>query len=366
MTRIITVIFCMLFFAAQAQEKNTFIKAAIKGLEAGRKVYLKTGNVIVDSTVTKAGGFRLDLAIPEGKGSSYCLLLGRPEYTGTTLWLYLEKGTVTITGNGPLFTDVVLSGPSFIDDLNDYNRSIQATDDRLKEVWKKAQTAREQKDQAAVSEMSRQAIFNDSIKNALTTQWIGMHPASPVSVYLLSSLFYYNRNINIQEGPFKKLLPVAKNNLLAKKLQEQVMANDLNGIGKTAPDLAKPDTLDKMVSLKDLRGKYVLIDFWASWCHPCREETPYLREAIQQYGEKGFIIMSVSIDKDKEKWLAAVRKDQMAWVNVLDPATNRADGILDGYYTPTVPTNLLIDPRGIIIARNLRGKALGKKLSEIF
>lgn len=363
----LAILVCLVPFCLQAQQPNVHIKAEIAGLEAGKKVYI--ANFFykpVDSTETTANGFQFNFYIPEGEGDSYILQFGKANgMPNTTLLLYLEKGTVTIKGNGPMFNEVQVSGPGFIKDLNNYHEYIRSTVTTMDQLNKQVDIARKQKDTTAIQQLYAQIRVADSIQRALTTQWITKHVSSPISVYLLDTRYYYS-GVDKQEALFKKLLPAAKNNAIGKKMQEQVLINDMNGIGKIAPGLVLKDTAGKQVSLKDFNGKYVLLDFWASWCVPCRQETPFLQQAIKQYGDKNFTIISVSIDTDTLKWMKAVRHDDMQWTNLIDPATNRSNGVLHGYYVPTVPTNLLIDPKARIIARNLRGKELGKKLKQVF
>ena len=357
---------CILPLCLQAQQENVHIKAAINGLEAGKKIYLTDwNNHYLDSTTSVANGFQLDYPIPEGEGNSFALKFGRLNgMPNTTLNLYLEKGTVTINGNGPMFNEVQLSGPSFIDDLNNFDRYIQATKTALHQLYPQIETANKNRDSITLSKLYAQTRQQDSLENRLTNQWIEKHTSSPISTYLLTSRFFYRR-IETQTPLFKKLKPAAINNALGKKLKEQVLSNDLNGIGKTAPGLALSDTAGKQVALKDFKGKYVLLDFWASWCHPCRQETPFLKKALQQYTGKNFTIVSVSIDTDTAKWVQAVRKDDMQWTNLIDPSVNRINSVLHGYYVPYVPTNLLIDPNGRIVARNLRGEEVAKKLEKV-
>jgi peroxiredoxin len=136
-------------------------------------------------------------------------------------------------------------------------------------------------------------------------------------------------------------------------------------IGKKAPELTLPDVNGKNVSISSFRGKYLLVDFWASWCQPCRAENPNVVAAYNQYKNKNFTILGVSLDKKKENWLQAIKEDQLKWTHVSDLAFWDSKAVTTFGFTG-IPYNVLIDPDGTIIAEGLRGEELESKLHEIF
>ncbi|SEW19480.1 TlpA disulfide reductase family protein [Chitinophaga arvensicola] len=135
-------------------------------------------------------------------------------------------------------------------------------------------------------------------------------------------------------------------------------------VGQVAPDFTLPDPSGKMISLNSFRGKYVLVDFWASWCGPCRQENPNVVKAYQQYKGKNFTILGVSLDKTKDKWQEAIKQDGLAWSHVSDLKFWDSK-VVPLYGLNAIPTNFLLDPQGKVIASNLRGPALEAKLQEV-
>ncbi len=205
--------------------------------------------------------------------------------------------------------------------------------------------------------------------------WINKKPNSAVTAYAL--LAYAAQPVwtprkKMQPEDIERLfikLPISLQNLPSlMKLKDELMVSKATGPGKPFIDFTLRDTSGRQVSLSDFKGKYVFLDFWASWCAPCRKENPNVVKQFNKYKDKNFTVLSVSLDKPeaRQAWLNAIHKDQIGmWTHVCD--LNGFDGeVANGYCVKSIPTNFLIGPDGKFIARNLYGDALDKELSKIF
>ncbi len=191
---------------------------------------------------------------------------------------------------------------------------------------------------------------------------------SPVVLVALQEFADYGRaNYNEFEAAFNSVAVQYQTLPSAIALKQRIFTNAFTAIGAIAPNFTQNDTLDKPVSLSAFRGKYVLLDFWASWCGPCRKENPNLVKSYNQFKDKGFTVLSVSLDQPgkKDAWLKAIHDDQLTWTHVSE-LTFWKNTAAKMYGVTGVPSNFLIDPQGKIIAKNLRGEELNKKLVEIF
>ncbi|MEJ7912171.1 MAG: TlpA disulfide reductase family protein [Chitinophagaceae bacterium] len=224
--------------------------------------------------------------------------------------------------------------------------------------------ASENKDTIQAEQLYNEYKKVDSLKTLLAMQWVLKHPASSINAYVLYIDVRDKTSIEKLETALNSLSSKAKANMFGKELQDIVDATKATAIGKIAPHFTQNDTLGNPVSLHDFRGKYLLIDFWASWCIPCREENPSLIKAFKKFKDKGFPIISISLDNDKDNWVKAIRKDNLLWTQVSD-LKFWDNEIARQYNIHSVPQNFLLDPNGKIIAKNLRGDDVEKKLSEL-
>jgi peroxiredoxin len=211
--------------------------------------------------------------------------------------------------------------------------------------------------------------LNDSSKktqDVLLEKFISAHPRSFAAMYLLNNMIAGMSLANAQRL-YALLDNTYKSSYYGQSVAKFIATKNTTAVGKVAPDFQQPDTTGKIVRLSNFRGQYVLLDFWASWCVPCRQENPNVVACFKRYHDEGFTVVGVSLDQadKKEAWLNAIHRDGLQWTQLSDLSFwNNAAAKL--YGVQAIPQNFLIDPQGKIIAINVRGEELQHTLEKLF
>jgi thiol-disulfide isomerase/thioredoxin len=205
------------------------------------------------------------------------------------------------------------------------------------------------------------AVFKDSVMRV----YVAGHPQSVVTAFLIHQNYILYPDYKMAGELYARLSDKVKNSLYARRILQYLEADSRTGIGKPAPGFALNDSSGHLLSLSSFKGQYVLIDFWASWCGPCRKENPFLVKAYNRFHAKGLEIISISLDENRQAWLDAILKDSLPWIHLSD-TKGFAGPVPDMYGIKAIPRNLLLDTTGRIIAKDLHGEALEKKLEGIF
>lgn len=212
-----------------------------------------------------------------------------------------------------------------------------------------------------------------------TAKTINEDPANPANILLMSNLlpmmgydFWDEENLVLLQKLHKGFEDAYPDHPMTKNIGGQVARIEKDykqhvdfSVNKIAPEITMEDPDQTQRSLSDLRGKYVLIDFWASWCGPCRKENPNVVRTYEKYKDKGFEIFSVSLDEDKKRWENAIAADGLVWENHVSDLKGWKSDVVSLYGFEGIPHTVLIDPEGKIIATNLRGPALEQKLKDV-
>ncbi|WDF77133.1 TlpA disulfide reductase family protein [Mucilaginibacter sp. KACC 22773] len=366
-----------IFMAPAILRAQTFtytVKGKVGALPATAKAYLMrsiAGSNQTDSTAIKNGSFSFKGKIDQPE-SAYLIInkkgtgINIPEISYTSL--YLEKGLIHVTSPGLLDKARIAGGLLNTDNA----KLIQALTPST------AKTAALEKEYQAASEEQRKSKeFSEAIdkkssalrqeQKAVYLEFIKGNPNSLVSLFALKIYAGAVPDVAQVEPVFNTLSVSVRSSKMGTEYGAEIARMKRTAIGAIAPDFTQTDTSGRAVSLHDYKGKYVLLDFWASWCGPCRAENPNVVKNFNAYKDKGFTVLGVSLDQPnaKDKWVKAVHDDHLEWTQVSDLKgwKNEAAQL---YAVKAIPQNFLIGPDGTIIGKDLHGDGLSKKLAEIF
>ena len=333
------------------------------------------GQIIIQEIKNGSFGWQDTVKLKSNYTYSKAIKLSEPGYYKINFFnrqvvdfiLYKSNIQINVDGNDPRGFVEVLGSPE-IEVIKKAQVIMQEAERspvivQLNEDFNKAAQA---KDEKKIAEL--QATYQNEIKKThdKLAEFLKSQPASLGTINLLQGNIldrdqYFDTYLAVSEKLKKEWPDYA----VSKEFVASVDRMKSLAIGQPAPEISLPDTTGKVVKLSSMKGKYVLLDFWAKWCGPCRQENPNVVRAYHKYKDKGFTVFGVSLDRSKQDWMNAIKQDGLVWTHVSDLKYWQSEAAKT-YNITGIPFSLLLDPNGVIIAKNLRGAALDNKLNEIF
>lgn len=316
--------------------------------------------VVEDSVLIVDKGFTLtgNIGLPElfylsiGNGKSYVRVFAE------------AAAKINITANADSLNKATVTGSSIHDKFEVYNDGLKSYNTKIKALYPQYELADSLSDKEMEAKLdSIYEVIADE-KSAYTKSIILENLTNPLAPYLTNSIYYDDSKLEEMTALVDKFDTAIDSSLYTIKLKKMMDIWKKTAVGQIAIDFSQNDTTGTSVTLSSLRGQYVLIDFWASWCGPCRAENPNVVKLYNELHDKGFEIIGVSFDTKRKNWLKAIGDDKLSWYQVSDLKgwKNEVGGL---YSVRSIPHTILLDKDGVIIAKNLRGEELREKLEEL-
>lgn len=315
---------------------------------------------IIDTAVAKGGSFSFTGKLAEPQ--TYLLQWMR-EGKRQRKEFFVENVAISISGHVDSADQIRISGSNTQKKYDEFLALVKPLDLQMDSLDKVAGKL-EEKDKAQMAAIDTAYNLLEGQKKNVAAKFVSENATSLVAPFIVLRTFAVEPVTGLLDTIFKSLDDNAQKGFYGKQLSSLIASLKQTEIGALAPAFSLNDTSGKTVSLESYKGKVVLVDFWASWCVPCRHENPNVVKAYRQYHPKGLEILGISLDEKRDKWITAISKDTLTWQHVSD-LKGWNNVVAKQYAVRSIPNNYLIDKDGKIIAKGLHGEELQKKLAEV-
>ncbi|XOV67562.1 MAG: redoxin domain-containing protein [Fluviicola sp.] len=278
--------------------------------------------------------------------------------------IFLESSEIDVEVNGFSIDSCFIAGSGIHNEWAEIKSDIESYDSELDSIRSRYYSAKSKQNQLLMDKFVLQYDSIEVLKDAAIDSIILSRTNSYISPYLVVKYKMYGGDPEALERYRERFSSSVLKSPYIVDIDKRITTLNLSKVGNQIPEFKMADSTGIMRSIEEYKGSYVLIDFWASWCGPCRRENPNIVAAYKEYKDYGFTVLGVSLDKEREAWLKAVKKDELTWTQVSD-LKGWENSVARMFGVRSIPFSILIDPNGVIIAKDLNGEALISELEKL-